>query len=520
MQVWDGENGVLLVDFHRHTASINALEVAPDEMRIFASGSDSRVISIARLNSSCSEVDRWVQTSTARPHTHDVTTLAICIRREGPCMLSGSLDTKMCCFYADARFDSTKPSWLLATPTEDIMSTNSKANLFAIQHRDYVDIWMTQTSSRNFVEDHFDADRSPLEVSRKKKRIFEELQSSVDYCSNPAVLRTRITIKGPNFISSMKISPDGSVIAIGSRDGVRMFQLNDNTSLKFPQLNTSFVNRLCSPFLASISCRYIAFSPDSRAIAIIFDSSSVVIGSFMGHNSPEECFSVTHEFNLSVVGNTIEYSNTEIENNISFVSLSFSPDGRWLGLASFDNKVHIYSLDQSRFYWHLPSFDAPIMNVKFSPQGALAVVLADNSIYFFDVLGKELLILPMEFSQNLERKVKTISHPLYGLSFCETSSFDRDAFQFVLYGQSTVLVGNFKGKEFTDTAPSLTLTTRYRNIAQVLMPSEVDLVSFSLLSFYFILQNWGPLGFLKRKNVFETKLSPYSNLTCIRISRV
>jgi WD40 repeat protein len=50
LQIWDGNTGTLIITFDQNTADIRCIAVNSHENKIFASGTDSRVICIKRIN--------------------------------------------------------------------------------------------------------------------------------------------------------------------------------------------------------------------------------------------------------------------------------------------------------------------------------------------------------------------------------------------------------------------------------------------------------------------------------------
>jgi U3 small nucleolar RNA-associated protein 4 len=118
VQFWNGYSGnELLSTLHQHASTILSLVVNEKEDAVFASGEDSRVICLRRLNSrsetpssifpSSSDQKRspmlesmlscqWVYTSSHRPHSHDVRSLAIATQlgpnsQPKPVLISGTL---------------------------------------------------------------------------------------------------------------------------------------------------------------------------------------------------------------------------------------------------------------------------------------------------------------------------------------------------------------------------------------------------------------------------------------------
>ena len=142
VQVWDGNIGVLTLTIHQHAAQILSLAVAPAEDFVFASGVDSRVTCLKRSITDAANSNHWVYTNSHRCHTHDVYSLAVLFPStpinhapdedilpddkltalhcplsvaNGPLLISGGLDTKLCLYFIED-FLKYRPATILPTP--------------------------------------------------------------------------------------------------------------------------------------------------------------------------------------------------------------------------------------------------------------------------------------------------------------------------------------------------------------------------------------------------------------------
>ena len=207
VQVWDGTTCVLIQSIHQHTAEVLTLAVSPDENNVYATGVDSRVICIRRINNafggnSNSPADsQWLYSSAHRPHSHDVNTLAVCHTSvtsyvtpkntknntgtgtasektvvDAYVLLSGGIDTKLC-LYSISEFHMTRPQWILPIPPTGIVHTSQSeenTKTIAVQHSSHIDIWRA-----NIVKPTVSAveERS----SKKSKRNEEDSEEAPNY---------------------------------------------------------------------------------------------------------------------------------------------------------------------------------------------------------------------------------------------------------------------------------------------------------------------------------------------------
>lgn len=137
IQFWNGYTGnELLSTTQVHTSTISCLATNDNDDAVFASGEDSRVICLRKVNRAqdslptslfpSSELKRypflesmincqWIYTNSHRPHTHDVRSLVIVTQSGKSVLVSGGVDSKLCMYSVDD-FTGTRPTWILPIP--------------------------------------------------------------------------------------------------------------------------------------------------------------------------------------------------------------------------------------------------------------------------------------------------------------------------------------------------------------------------------------------------------------------
>ena len=113
-------------------------------------------------------------------------------------------------------------------------------------------------------------------------------------------------------------------------------------------------------------------------------------------------------------------------------SLSFSPDGHWLCLASTGSRVYLYDIDRFRIEWALPAFVSPVTHASFSPLNTLVVLLANNSLHIYDPQRHQSTDWSTRNSAIIPSSVRDLPGPLEGIAF-DAEKPNR----FFLFGQGT-----------------------------------------------------------------------------------
>lgn len=95
--MWSGEFGTLKQNFslHQNKSDILSICVSNDETLITASGVDSKIVSMKRIELTAG-VRKWIPAESCRIHTHDVTSITC---RDTDYWISGGVDSKLV-FYA------------------------------------------------------------------------------------------------------------------------------------------------------------------------------------------------------------------------------------------------------------------------------------------------------------------------------------------------------------------------------------------------------------------------------------
>lgn len=443
LQLWDGENGSLILTIHQHTAEVLSIITNCNETKIFASGVDSRVICIQKLtnqivdqkdillnNSNSNHLkprpidSTWVYSSSHRPHSHDINTLAMCNINQlnynsqdnsyqtttESYLLSGGLDCKLC-YYLVNNFTKFRPVSILPSPTKGLILTSEDQSVLAMQHRHYLDIRKFNKKINN----------------HKNKKIKNDCNSSnndkvIDKCPVEGVsLDVRIQLKGDQHINCSALDDTGSILVASNNSGTKIWKLlHDNDTIKVEEM------KICGVDLNRLVFQRLAFSLDSKLLAGYSIKGSLVLIDI----ATESLRTVDHKREVidyyrstTRLGSFVGTSQSGGGLELVVSNIAFSADGRFIAVADAHHGIYIYDLDSLRLFWRVPDFTSFVTVLKFQPSlqsSILIVVLSSNAIILLDVEQCHILPRPWSIQVNNSDGSNNNSNPSStGLSLYE-----------------------------------------------------------------------------------------------------
>lgn len=385
---------------------------------------------------------QWVYTSSHRPHSHDVYALTICMNTssnssasrvrsnsesdnnsnnsnndsdngtrkrsgsfslqnnpnpntqkpldiDGYVLLSGGMDTKLCC-YSVSDFVRIRPTWILPMPATGIIHySQPEYNLIAIKHRNRIDLW----DAKLLLND----DSETNSIGDNRCQVFLKMEMST-----------------PDHIHSFCLAPNGKFIAVSSAAGTRIWRIDRSDS------GHARITKLVLSDYSLSFCHCMSFSPDSNRLAaytskgllLLLDLSSCNLNSTSTkkkkknidqEDTPNETLhtvKVWHVFNhkheLIEKNKKMKTKETELGLGLGLglqevgLSVIFSPDNLYVALSDAMGGVTVYEIDRLRLHWHVPnptSTPSPVTAISFHPTSptSLLVTLANNTFMIFDV---------------------------------------------------------------------------------------------------------------------------------------
>jgi WD40 repeat protein len=253
----------------------------------------------------------------------------------------------------------------------------------------------------------------PIDIAKMKMHaeIVEELTKNQNKCTIPRLDCTKITanrtlVDHPTDVTAITYSPDGRMLASGSKDGtIKIWSTADG----------KVINSL-SGHSAEISA--LAFTPDSKLLASSCPLEySVKIWAVQDGSEIRKFPSIyANSFSISPIGDMIAVADGLPANKISIylfddskniiktlsehtslvTSITFSPVGRVLISGSMDEIIKIWSVREGKLIRRIEHPDA-VGSIAISPDGTLiasinsVTKLADNTIQLWSLnTGKNL----------------------------------------------------------------------------------------------------------------------------------
>ena len=367
VQFWDGAVGVLTTTIHQHAAQILALAIDASENFIFASGVDSRVTCLRRVNGEVKEEEQasdmhWVYTTSHRLHSHDVYTLAICQHRPsresstpwalancplsaeyGPLLLSGGVDTKIC-LYSVKDFSKYRPISILPIPSKRILSFSSDGTMMALQHAHHIDIWRVNYMASSQVLEHWNRKKSthapvmPLDMHDETDK--EEISASRTNNEQRCALLGTIQLKDANSIICSAMSPCGSLLVASTVTGARMWQLN-------VQPSKLEVTKVELPTQLNIHSTAMCFNKDGTSLAVATSKGVIWLADIQrinGKTNVQLRDSLEHK---EAVRNLVsELKKDEMSSAHVVTEMAFNADNQWLGVNTIGRRAWVYDIDR------------------------------------------------------------------------------------------------------------------------------------------------------------------------------
>ena len=186
---------------------------------------------------------------------------------------------------------------------------------------------------------------------------------------------SKLPIADAQSASLIRFSPDGSLLATIINDGtVHIWRTADGA-----MLNTFKMDSAASLF--------VAISPDNKMIAIpmldgiafydLEDGSLVQRlhnhsnGIYQAAISPKGDKAVAVVADGLIVWNLLEGKVAYLLSKVNGIHAAWSPDGQWLVLGGWDKNLNIVRAEDGKIIRSIPSHQAQVQSVAFSPDGSL-----------------------------------------------------------------------------------------------------------------------------------------------------
>ena len=376
VQFWDGHTGTLQASFDQNDskADVLDLDMSYDECRVFASGIDSRVVSIERPTASLDSTNlprKWVLTNAQRPHTHDVHSVAIYYQHKSrgrpgnEILCTGGVDTKLCT-YSVCDFQKRRPHTTYPWPSHSPIHVAKEARLLTMTREDRVHI--------------YDLEAQPE----------SELMAPVVVKQDDKLIGT-VRVESPFNLSTSCISQDGLHLAICSCSGVLLFHL----AIERDGSGRRSVAPKRIPLDISKKAPTVAMRFVTNEILVLVSSDGLVHVVALGDAEAEK--TDEHATVLQTISRTSSGETSKL--NLAGDSIVSSSDGTWFATMCSSSQLGVIEVFRKNasdgFYqswWKVPELDMPHTAAAFlatkAPQ--LVVACSNYAFYIFDLESRSL----------------------------------------------------------------------------------------------------------------------------------
>jgi WD40 repeat protein len=175
-------------------------------------------------------------------------------------------------------------------------------------------------------------------------------------------------------VESVAFSPDGALLAVGSRDGtVRVWRVVYEQGAGWTLLHT---RRISTGETQAAYSHDVAFSPDSRTLAFGLPDGTVQLWRLSGGRSGGQSPSDLEVASL----HTLQADDSRI------CSLDFAPDGRTVAAGAWNGSVHVWRVADGVHLQSLIGHSGGVVSVAFSPDSATLVSASlDGTTTLWDI---------------------------------------------------------------------------------------------------------------------------------------
>jgi len=144
IQFWDGNTGAIVTSFNHNTrkADVLDLDVSKNQLKVFASGVDARVVCIERDRSGVDSP--WTLSNVQRAHTHDVCAVVVSTKKKSfqqrEVIITGGVDTLLCTYNAN-NFANADPASYYPWPCKSLVHVAKHIRVMCFQRESRLDFY-------------------------------------------------------------------------------------------------------------------------------------------------------------------------------------------------------------------------------------------------------------------------------------------------------------------------------------------------------------------------------------------
>ncbi|KAF2755120.1 WD40 repeat-like protein [Pseudovirgaria hyperparasitica] len=309
VRVFDGKTYSSLHRLQTHEADVLSLGVSQFSNLFFSGSTDRRTVVYNQKIAGKKARNQWNRLSHRRYHEHDIKAMAVYEGRSVDVLVSGGLDANP-----------------VLVPIRDHGQQYSRT-LPIVPHRPPM---ITSKRARMIVS-WWD----------REARLYRIPHKAED--STPSLL-ARLALQGEENISCAALADDGSLLALGTAAGIRVFQL----SAKASEPGQVKIRKLDGPEV--VGARVLTFSPDARWLAVVTTTSDCRLLRILPGQDGQKASLLRHVVVLQRSqrdqrGHTDGLNGAWGRYDATVVQAAFSSDSRILAVADLGGRINSWVLE-------------------------------------------------------------------------------------------------------------------------------------------------------------------------------
>ena len=469
--IWDGAMGVMTQSLHHHKADILRVALSPSRESLFTVGVDNTISLFQRASNTtvlgAMDVDAagvapWVFIGSRRSHTHDIAAAVT----GSTALFTGGIDTKLMIHEYRDHLKVPGRSFLPFVQNPSLVATlahgtPSKRDRMVVQLDSRLQIWKLGKPLKNGNIDpktnHHDIleeqqlllDITPkvngriichASSSRAHKLAFSDhSHTKVFYIKERGAGASATSLD--REVATPESALNGSGLLSKHSSNSSSLLKASTTSIGADEPNEDFLSAFSDPVLTvdkkmtlkGPSSR-LAFTPNGVLVRATPQTHLVQLWDVSDADRP----SLLHTFHehasaprTSVVSSKASSSSNHRNTSSTRTGanteqairpihlLAVSPCGKYLATSDLHNRVFVFALETMQLVFSLPPFDGEsVTALTFDPQEEhLAVALASNKFYIYNIEKKSLTEWSRSHSDSLPKKLMEVPERIIGMVF-------------------------------------------------------------------------------------------------------
>ncbi len=324
LKIWDAKSYSLVQSIQAHKADILDIATSIDGKMIITGGADQRTVAYQLFGPQKGQKgQRWAQIMHRRYHEHDVRAMAAFESKDTSMLVSGGLDTVP-----------------VVMPLQELHRQYHRS----LPHLPQQPQICSSPSSRLMLT-WWDREISIWHVSRPRRTDYDSEDENPDQETHQ--LAATLLLKGDENITSAHISTDGSLIAVATVAGVKLFQIRTQKHNGSLLCRTRQVDVPAA--IANFGAKIVRFSPDTHWLVAIRLNNVAVMAKTLRTGSSKDrprFLSQIVKLTRSTRQRDVKNCDNGLDNYLDTIrSIDFAPDSRLLAVGDLSGRIDIWLLE-------------------------------------------------------------------------------------------------------------------------------------------------------------------------------